>query len=1364
MYMKYSASLFCFALALSAGAAAAQPAPPDGVLRVVRPHIHANADNAELCVEFDRALAPLSTAASASAVHLSLNGKKVPTPNLVTANGSLCLFPLERGRPYRLSVDGIRGAKGERLAAAYSLDFSIPDRAPSLAFSGQANGEGFAAARTPLTLRVVNLPRATLEIYRVEAPDAINAAWQDRAQAAIAPLESAYLARTRGQLVKTEDLTFASPRNSVQTLSISLTERLPDLRPGLYLAVVGTETSPTKKPDGKGLAPLAAVWVMKSDLAAQALRDGDDLRVFASSGANAKAQIRVTAFDRQARQIGEAVTAENGQALLRLKEKSDSPTVIVATDADGQVALADIENLNRTTPQADGGILRSDALFPAPGETVTITAALAKGTDHGTGGRLRLERDGSTFADLDVPPLADGTASLSFAAPAQSGLWTMRWIARNGALIAEAPLRVTAHADAPHLTLSADDQSLSDNLETTVAVRSLASGGKPVPLTLGRLMAVWQKSDPASRGWKDYRFGLDTQPLALAADIADFITDEQGGAKLAVKLPPPPSEPGLYEAVLTTRTDPDLGVGEAVPVSLPFYGNTPTIGIKPVAAQARFAQNAAARFALIALTPNGKPRDMGGLSYQLYEEGRSFAWYQHDGRWQYRREPQLRPIVGGDVSVRADGSSTLDLPVTAGNYRLEILDANGKPLTQIAFSAGWSDKTAARETDLPLAAPAVITPGRETAVRFTLPADAMIVATVSDGTLRKTLHERRAKGDNTLSFTATEAWGSPIDITVRATAENGVALRGHIVTAPHQERGAAAQPTAALTPSFATPPESLPLRVGNSATLPLDVENRGDAAEAARYSFAATPGLKIDPATGLLPVEARASRGLPVTLRAESVGVKDLHLELSGDRAPKQTRTWRIAVLPDFDGLTGGDTVTLSQAQTLSDIKPPSTDDKTVAIIARKPMAGFGEIAGSLLTSAPFTTRELAAGITTLRTWGGVLAQTGLAPDHFIAARHDAWLAQLLKRQNADGGFGRMRGEDSAIADTAAAVTGLAAEESPTAQPAREKAVAWLRQKLSNTWFDENEREARAAIYAALAAARAQDVPSLHYFSDTSLNARLSPEAQASLAAAFKQIRAFDAAAFWVKKLLAEKGGGYSPALLGALSATDALSSDETRKAAAAMAAAIAAGQTPDFVDAASVLRALAADNDNADKAHIILDGKERGFHDAWAIRADDPAFAKLSNADPQPLYVTFAKETVRPAKRAAVTRRLYRLNGVELSPQTKPSRGETYMVELTGDVPPLDNDAQLLIHDQSDTDLRPLGCALSPKLHTLSFIPWFSTNDLTPVTTCETTAFALDAALQPAPDSKTFRMVYFARLEGKAAADFLPAAARIVK
>jgi hypothetical protein len=645
-----------------------------------------------------------------------------------------------------------------------------------------------------------------------------------------------------------------------------------------------------------------------------------------------------------------------------------------------------------------------------------------------------------------------------------------------------------------------------------------------------------------------------------------------------------------------------------------------------------------------------------------------------------------------------------------------------------------------------------------------LPADAVVVATVSDGILRKTVHERRAKGDNAFTFTATEEWASPIDITVRATGDNGAVLRGHDTIDLKQAQNATAQTPAALAPSFATQPESLPLHIGDSATLLLDIENRGDSADVARFTFTASPGLKIDTTTGALPVEARASRGLPITLRAESAGVKDLHVELSGDRAPKTTRTWRVAVLPAFDGLTSGDSVTLTQQQTLADIKPANADDNTVAIVARKPMAGFGEIAGYLMNAAPFTTRELAAGITALRLWGGVIAQTGLVPDIYVAARHDAWLAQLLKRQNADGGFGQMRGEDSSIADTAAAVRGLAAEESATAQPARDKAVAWLKQKLSNTWFDENEREARAAIYAALAAARAQDVPSLHYFSDTSLNARLSPEAQASLAASFKQIRAFDAAAFWVKKLLAEKGEGYSPALLGALAATDALSSDETRKAAADMATALAAGKTPDFVDAAAVLRALAADNDNAGKAHIILDGKERGFHDAWAIRAADPAFAKLANADPQPLYATFVKETARPAKRATVTRRLYRLNGVELSPQTKPAHGETYMVELTGDVPPLDNGAQLLIHDQSGTDLRPLGCALSPKLHTLSFIPWFSTNDLTPVATCETTAFALDAALQPAADSKTFRMVYFARLEGKAAADFLPATARIVK
>jgi len=103
------------------------------------------------------------------------------------------------------------------------------------------------------------------------------------------------------------------------------------------------------------------------------------------------------------------------------------------------------------------------------------------------------------------------------------------------------------------------------------------------------------------------------------------------------------------------------------------------IGIKPLTTDARFAQNGIARFALIALAADGKPRDITGLSYQIYEEGRSFAWYQDEGRWKYKPEPQLRPIGGGDLSIRPEGS-ILEWPVTAGNYRLEILDSGGKIL------------------------------------------------------------------------------------------------------------------------------------------------------------------------------------------------------------------------------------------------------------------------------------------------------------------------------------------------------------------------------------------------------------------------------------------------------------------------------------------------------------------------------------------------------------------------------------------------------------------------------------------------------------------------------------------------------------
>src|SRR5580704_12744820 len=120
-------------------AEAADPTPETGTapLHVIRPILHADQEQAELCLEFDHALdAAGGLARVAAALHLESDGKTVAvsSKNLSLGGNQVCLSPLEHRRNYRLVFNPLRDAKGERLSHPYSLSFTMPARRASLVF------------------------------------------------------------------------------------------------------------------------------------------------------------------------------------------------------------------------------------------------------------------------------------------------------------------------------------------------------------------------------------------------------------------------------------------------------------------------------------------------------------------------------------------------------------------------------------------------------------------------------------------------------------------------------------------------------------------------------------------------------------------------------------------------------------------------------------------------------------------------------------------------------------------------------------------------------------------------------------------------------------------------------------------------------------------------------------------------------------------------------------------------------------------------------------------------------------------------------------------------------------------------------
>jgi uncharacterized protein YfaS (alpha-2-macroglobulin family) len=955
----------------------------------------------------------------------------------------------------------------------------------------------------------------------------------------------------------------------------------------------------------------------------------------------------------------------------------------------------------------------------------------------------------------------------------------LRWQKPDGDLLAQAPFRVTANADAPHLETFSDRGTVTSDAPLAMTVKSITSNGNAAPLVGGQLLLAWQKRDPAAAGWKDYRFGTPTAILNAAQPIAPFLTDLQGAAQLHLVLPPRPQEPGLYQLALTTMAEKDSGIADALPLILPLQPQSIAIGVKPLAVDgttdARFAQNGIARFAVIGLGADGKPRDVTGLTYQIYEEGRSFAWYQDGGRWNYKPEPQLRPIGGGDLVLPTEGG-TIEWPVTAGNYQLQILDSSGHKLAQTAFSAGWDSAGTSPASPLTIEMPEILQPGDNAQAHIKLAEPAMVTAIVADTHIRKIVHEMRPKGDTIIAFTPATDWQG-VSVSVEVMSKDGQLLRGIAEAALAQNPKA----PSSVAPGSATviavlPPAALVLHGGEQASLTFAVENRDTQPETYHYAFTATSGLKIESGDkGSFALNGRQSRALQLSVVGEQPGVKEVRFEITGSHMQPMGHSWNIAVLTKYNFLHSIETITATPQQALitqNTSKSQNGEEPVVALISRRPMDGLAELLAYAYNAHPFTTPELALSIEALRLWGDTLAQSGFAPDIAIDARRQEWLMQLLNRQNTDGGFAAMLGGESTMVDTGAALTALGPDKSALGASTRALAVQWIQQRLSNTWVDEKERSDRAGAYAALAAADAIDPASLHYFSDTSANGDLPPIAEANIAAAFKHIHDPDAAAFWIKKMLDTNGSTKTIALLSALASTDALSSDDVHAAMREMVDLLRRGTAPSIADVAGLLGAIHADNDDAGDWRVTASGQTRGTSGVMVVPLNNATAMALRNGDAGNLWIT----TVAAAQRApsdqpagvSITRHIYHLNGVELAQQGKPARGETYIVELKGIVPIVGPGEQILVHDGSVSALRPIGCPLSPKLDAPAFIPWFMPRDLTFITHCEKMPYEVNVLLaanntanEPSTD---FNLVYFAHIDAASISSLVPPRVRLLK
>jgi uncharacterized protein YfaS (alpha-2-macroglobulin family) len=1458
----------------------------DGSLHVLRPSIDTEQDAAEICLEFDHPLDLTDRAHLLAGIRLTMDGKAVQgLSSNVNATGSfLCLQALEHRRKYDLAIANLHGAKGEKLPGPYTLSFTVPDRHPTLAFAGDASGGGLMRYRdNEPVLRAINIPRVRIELYRLTDPAAFADAYRQRLQTSLAPSESLAFARSNGQLVWQGEMVLDngdddSSANRTIEQTIPLRAAAGVLNSGLYF-IVAIAPKPTHrakiKPEDVELAPSAAEWFLRSNLKLRVIsgREGFYAEAENADGTASIKDVHLAVSDRNRQVLAEGQTDAGGIAFLPVAgDKRDDAETLTGTAPGGDIDFADL-----TQPAADlpappdfETTLTADRPFYRPGSTAHFTLGIRDIHDKAVaigGSTLKLMRpDKAFYASIPVPDAEAGIAYASFSVPVAEGIWSVSWQQNNGHVLAEVPLRISSNKNAPHIEIAASRPSPGDNV-VTVTLHSLTDDGKPEPYIAGHVLVRWSAPDTLA-GWNNYKFGPGENNDSPATPVAAFITDGNGAVSLPIDLKRPKDRASLHTALIGVRTDPASGVADPDPLPLPLNPDRYVIGLKPLALDGKFAENSLARFDVIALDGEGKRQTIDGLSYQIYEEGRSFAWYQADGRWEYKPQQQRRRIGGGALVIKT-GGTTVSWPVTAGSYTVEISDAAGTILARAQAHAGWglSKPESSQISDL------ILKPAAQTAqtgiplrIAFTLDKPSMISAVVADDRIRKVIHQTMPAGDNAIDIAPEESWGARIGI--RIEAQSGSSSAAGEITLPvrhnpkelvlvtsmpaHVAAGqelvlpvsvaniASSQPT--FVSAIATPmpdagdarddaPESIvvkgvatdrdgrtvlhmtapsfsgtlrlkimaanqdqkglkelliPVRPAFAADFPapsilhaedtttvsLALRNNDLPAGAFRYGVTASSGIEV---TGVLKGSVTLAPGqakiIPLTLHAAQVGAQEIKIEIFGAHNFRDARTWPVSVVNaarTFHDETAEQLMPQQSWSLPATANVQAAGQNGLLFISMQPLMNLPQLLQELLDTEPFTTGEMAGWLEASRLWHDIIVQSDLLSETALAAQREQILFRLMRRQKQDGSFPDAPGGDSDMASTGRALVALAHADRPVAHPAADLAAEWLRQRLQNSWFEEQERPARAAGFAALAAADKLDISTLRYFAETSADKTLPPLAMAQLANALIKSGDQDKASFWLKALRdaenAKDATPPTPALLATLTDNSLFDPRELVPTMQKLSDDTTKHQTRSPASLASLLHALWSLNDRDGNWRMTIDDRERNAKGVIVVALPEkPAPVTIRNPLDKPLFIMRSeagKNNERAATDFGVRRRIFRTDGVEIMDGRLEHNG-TYIIDLEGSWPQnagANGGASFFIHDAPGNGLRTIGCAIDGEAGSMEAWAWLRNLSLTPSPVCEPTRRGTDTVVVMPQDAAngSWRIAYLVQAEH--AGSFVPA------
>ncbi len=629
---------------------------------------------------------------------------------LRVSDNRLCIQGLAFNDEYALEIrEGLPAANGEKLTLTETIPVALRDRPSSVAF-----GEGFILPRSnaggvPIT--TVNVDKLNIRVVRVGERMLARLSSYVLEQREVYSYESNGYEQDEGSLIWEGQMVVAGGRNMAVRTAFPVGDVIKDQPPGVYL-VIAKDAARDERESEWDWDPIAAQWIINTDVALTTFAGEDGLTVFARnfSGAETMAGVKLQLVARNNEILGEATTDSDGRANFTNAMVSgaggNEPAVITARAGDdfayidlrrSAFDLSDRGVEGRSIPDVADAFLYLDRGIYRPGETVYLTGLLRDFTANALGDMpvtlIVSKPDGQEFRRyvLNDEQLGGFAQSFTLSSGAPRGRWS-----------------AAAYADVDGEAIGRVQFDVQDfvpqrlKVELTPRETWVSTGGSATIDVMTRFL--YGATGAGLTGEGEYRITRDTNPFPDLAGysfgrvdemfdevmgVIDVTTADAEGRSSATAIfdQVPDTTLPLIATMRVAMHEPG-GRTTAREVRVPVRTRNVMIGIRPLF-EYEIAEGSEAKFEIVAVDANGQLVALPNVTLELVNENVDYHWYTVDGNWRYERIVRDRIVAGQTVNIEAGAPAIFGQVLSWGTYRLTVTDAATGASTSIRFWSGW---------------------------------------------------------------------------------------------------------------------------------------------------------------------------------------------------------------------------------------------------------------------------------------------------------------------------------------------------------------------------------------------------------------------------------------------------------------------------------------------------------------------------------------------------------------------------------------------------------------------------------------------------------------------------------------------------